>query len=684
MKTDMDNDLERRLRSVLRQELDREHGPDPAWDESPAARRVTEPDHRRPSRWTLRVLAVAAIITIGVGSAILFGAPDGLSGPNGWIAQSSGGDIYLLAVDQEVRRVIGTDSDGVSEGCPAFSPDGRQLAYGRVAGEVTWNEGTDGVQQPSFATYQDSTLEIANVADDGQVTGQLTIAIGDGLPPPCPVWSPTGDRIAFAVPRTSTGNPTQSADGSEVRIVTLADRSITVLPDLLATDLEFSPDGTLLAIASGSDLVEPYVIGSPRIHLYELASGTTRTLEGTLGVWTFTWSPDGGRIAYQASLSNHQELRLIDLATEEDRVISEPYGTVHGIGPVWSPDGESILYQRCVGPYRICSGERHEVVLVRPDDLSADGTPREEAFTLFDRRTENTERELWPRWVTWSPDGEYLLFSAWPYSGRSLLGVAPSVPGSPSTILVSDLYPKEDPEDTTFVYWEPFAPIQTWGRLPSDGAMPTPASEESAAELTPSPAPWVGLPAGPHLLLEGTESGVPITVSIAAPRWNGEPNGGVLCWGDSVDTCAGPPDGVGLVSFEGREYSVYGEACEWSTTRPETPATTIDEFIDALANQGSRNESAREDITVDGYPGKQIVLAMHPVDIDACDQGRIAMFGLPGLDPARLTQSQDLIEEVWAVDVDGLIVVLDGLYYPDTPQSVVNELRAILGSATFE
>ena len=93
MKTDMDNDLERRLRSVLRQELDREHGPDPAWDESPAARRVTEPDHRRPSRWTLRVLAVAAIITIGVGSAILFGAPDGLSGPNGWIAQSSGGDI---------------------------------------------------------------------------------------------------------------------------------------------------------------------------------------------------------------------------------------------------------------------------------------------------------------------------------------------------------------------------------------------------------------------------------------------------------------------------------------------------------------------------------------------------------------------------------------------------------------
>ncbi|HET9497549.1 MAG TPA: hypothetical protein VFP83_04420, partial [Candidatus Limnocylindria bacterium] len=451
MKTDTDNDLERQLRTVLRQELDREHGPDPAWDESPAARRVAVREGRRPSRWTLRVLAVAALITIGVGSALLLSAPDAL-GRNGWIAQSSGGDIYFLAPDQEVRRVIGTDGDGVSEGCPAFSQDGRQLAYGRVAGEVTWNEGI-----PNNATYQDSALIIAGVADDGHVTEQATYAIGDGLPPPCPVWSPTGDRIAFAVPLTSTGNPTQSAEGSEVWIVTLADRSITVLPDLLATDLEFSPDGTLLAIASGRDLVEPYVIGSPRIHLYELASGITRTMEGTLGVWTFTWSPDGGRIAYQGQeLRDNgyqgQELRIIEVATEEERVISGTYGTLHGIGPVWAPDGESILYQRCEGPYGTCRGERHEVVLVWPDDLSAEGAAREEAFTLFDRPTENIERELWPYWVTWSPDGAYLLFSAWPDGGRSLLGVAPSVPGSPSAILVSDLYPFEDPDETTYVY----------------------------------------------------------------------------------------------------------------------------------------------------------------------------------------------------------------------------------------
>jgi hypothetical protein len=193
-----------------------------------------------------------------------------------------------------------------------------------------------------------------------------------------------------------------------------------------------------------------------------------RALEGTLGfAGSFTWSPDGGRIAYVIQ----EQLRIIDLATEDERVVGRDHGAVHGTGPAWSPDGESILYLRRM----LATGERHDVVLVWPDDLAADGTPREEVFTLFDRPTENTERELYPYWVTWSPDGEYLLFSAWPANGRSLLGVTPAVTGSPADVLVSNGYPSEDPGNEAYVFWEPFVPIQTWGRLPEDAAMPTPA-----------------------------------------------------------------------------------------------------------------------------------------------------------------------------------------------------------------
>jgi Tol biopolymer transport system component len=452
-----DNDLERRLRNVLRQELDAEHGPDPSWDESPGARRVAQQDRRRPRRRTLGILAVAALITIGGGAALILGNsvnPPIPPAANGWIAQSSGGDIYFLTLDSEVRRVIGTSGDDISDGCPAFSPDGRQLAWGRVT------------SQADPESYRDATLVIGVVADDGQVTEQLTTDVGDGPPPPCPVWSPTGDRIAYAVPLTSTGNPTTGAAGSEVRILTLADRSITVLPDLLATDLEFSPDGSLLAIASGTEPPpgEGRALPDGRIYLYEFAAGALRRLDDTLGALTFTWSPEGGRIAYMTGELD-PELRVIDLTTEEQRVLDPFPATNHGIGPVWSPDGESILYQRL----RSMGGERHDVILVWPDDLASDGTPREEVFTLFDQAADGSQRWLYPYWVTWSPDGEYLLFSAWPEAGRALLGVAPSVPGSPTDVLVRDTWPFEDPDDPgPPAFWEPSVPIQTWGRLISD------------------------------------------------------------------------------------------------------------------------------------------------------------------------------------------------------------------------
>ena len=457
----------------------------------------------------------------------------------------------------------------------------------------------------------------------------------------------------------------------------MADRSITVLPDLLATDIEFSPDGSVLGIASGVEYDRNFgeALADNQIHLYELASGTMRTLEGTRGsAGSFTWSPDGGRIAYQGS-----RLRVIDLATEEERVLSAPYGTLHGIGPVWSPDGESIVYQRSIG-----SGERHDVVLVWPDDLSADGTSREEVVPLFERSADGSETWLTPYWVSWSPDGDYLMFVGWSAETDPLLGVVPVASGSPPDILVTDQDVTANP-----VYDRgPFVPIQSWGRFPAGAAMPTPAPEQSATEpapsaspAEPSPAAMVGLH---HLLMEGTDGGRPITVTIPASGWYGEPNGGVVCWGDPADTCAGPPDGAGLFAFEGREYYVYGQACQWSTTRPDTPATTVDELIDALANQASRAESAPEDITVDGYTGKKIVVGMHPVDLDACDEGRVALFGLPDNDPARYSQSKDQIEDLWALDVNGVLVVLDGAYYAETPRNAIDEIRAILASATFE
>ena len=136
---------------------------------------------------------------------------------NGWIAVGEGGDVWLVSLDQEPRRVIGTDTDTVDEFCPAFSPDRRRLAYGRWEAESV-------------------ALAVVDVDAEGRVSDPVTIEVGDGLPAPCPLWSADGSQIAFGVALTDPDNTTTSAAGSEVRIVTLSDNSVTVLPDLLATD----------------------------------------------------------------------------------------------------------------------------------------------------------------------------------------------------------------------------------------------------------------------------------------------------------------------------------------------------------------------------------------------------------------------------------------------------------------
>jgi Tol biopolymer transport system component len=286
------------------------------------------------------------------------------------------------------------------------------------------------------------------------------------VPPPCPVWSPDGVHVAFGVPVTSPVNPRTSVEGSAVWIVTLTDRSIEVLPDLLATDLEWSPDGSLLAITSGVDeLITGNVLHDGRIHLHELSSGAIRSLDDTRGATSLTWSPDGRRIAYtrlaNAAGDTDNELRVVDIETGEEQLLTARYAAIHGVGPVWSPDGEVIAYQRMLG-----SGEKHEVVLVMPDARSDEtGLATEVRIPMFHDTTRGSGN-LFPYRVTWSPDGKYLLYLAWGDGMVNLSGLVavPTDPDMESVVLSLgvNFEPYEGYPDA------PLIAIQTWGRQPSD------------------------------------------------------------------------------------------------------------------------------------------------------------------------------------------------------------------------
>ena len=224
---------------------------------------------------------------------------------------------------------------------------------------------------------------------------------------------------------------------------------------------------------------------------------------------------------------------------------------------------------------------------------------------------------------------------------------------------------------------------------------PTTATATGSTEPSPSvPAESTPSPTGdvvPNVLSDPADGGVGITVTLPSTGWIGDAGGWALEYlPDGFD----PPAGAGIIAFVvDEEFYVYGDPCDWKDTTPATPATTVSEIVRALANQASRDPSRPETITVGGYTGKRITLRVpddarfqggEDVRFTVCDDGRFATLGVAGEHPGLWAQGPGEIDELWVVDVDGRIALLEAGYYPGTPPHVVDEMHAVLDSMRFE
>jgi hypothetical protein len=232
---------------------------------------------------------------------------------------------------------------------------------------------------------------------------------------------------------------------------------------------------------------------------------------------------------------------------------------------------------------------------------------------------------------------------------------------------------------------------------PSASAAPTTVPTTAPTpDATTSATPWAGIPAGPYVA-NAPDDPVQVTLDIARPDWAALPQFyGVTKADDGLD----PPDTVGAALLAwvwpaGAGFNVYGDPCQWQSTIPEAPATTPDEIAAAFAGQTASEPSAPVDVTVGGFSGKAITLRV-PLGYDIpdapreerfadCDNATYAFYGIEGEDvEARNAQGAGQIDELWILDVDGSIVILDATYSPATPAELVDELRTLAESATFE
>ena len=135
----------------------------------------------------------------------------------------------------------------------------------------------------------------------------------------------------------------------------------------------------------------------------------------------------------------------------------------------------------------------------------------------------------------------------------------------------------------------------------------------------------------------------------------------------------------------GSGFSVPGDPCQWESTLPETPATTVDEIVAALAAQASRAASEPLDVTVDGYAGKMITLHV-PDDADFadCEGGEFVSYANEAGERLQWHQGPGQIDDFWFVDVEGSLVEIRAIYRPDTPAELVEEMRTLIESATFQ
>ena len=220
-----------------------------------------------------------------------------------------------------------TDSDD-SDGNPAWSPDGRKIAF------VSDRDGAEDIYVMDAAHGSDVERLTYFGAEDEDRSG---IRFDGGSP----VWSPDGQRIAFAWDRRE-GNLdiyVMAADGSNVERLTDS--------DALDGPPVWSPDGRRIAFGAGpSPLRQAAAVSDGGWGIFAMnADGLgVERLTPDPGVVNAgpAWSPDGQRIAFVSARDGGADIYAMDADGSNVERLTD--SDSHDGPPVWSPDGQRIAF----------------------------------------------------------------------------------------------------------------------------------------------------------------------------------------------------------------------------------------------------------------------------------------------------------------------------------------------------
>lgn len=257
-------------------------------------------------------------------------------------------DVYSVLPDgQGLHRLT---SDPGFDACPAYSADGKYIAWCATRGTATevWVMSQSG-EDPRPVTHLGGSATFPDFSPDGSrivfnallpgATAPDIFVInsnGTGLVPltdsPAvdffPAWSPDGTKIAFVSNRSGIGQVwVMNADGSNQVQLTCDSIQKGQVPD-------WSPDGSKIAYAT--ETFDIWVIkfnpdpsecaGSEQPQ--QLTSGAPRE-------WGTAWSPDGRQIAF--TTIDDRLVRVMNADGTDPHIVA-PFG--QQLVPAWQPRGD--------------------------------------------------------------------------------------------------------------------------------------------------------------------------------------------------------------------------------------------------------------------------------------------------------------------------------------------------------
>jgi Tol biopolymer transport system component len=317
--------------------------------------------------------------------------------------------LFLLSVESgEKRRLTSPPSNSQGDGGPAFSPDGRTLAFSRFSGSgagdlhlLAFSREMAPIGKPKRITFDNRhTLNTAWTADGREIIfssnragGSFNLwrigVAGSGKPVRLasvgedgiyPSISRQGNRLAYTRSFVDTNIWRLELPGLQSKHSSPVPKGAPFIASTRAeTAAQFSPDGKRVAFASDrSGTYEIWACDSSGLNVVQLT---------TIGAYSGTprWSPDSQRIAFDSNVEGQYEIYVVSANGGKPSRLTT--NLADDAAPSWSRDGNWIYFAST-------RSGRYEIWKVRPDGGEAVQITRNGGFVPFE-----------------SPGGKYLYYT---------------------------------------------------------------------------------------------------------------------------------------------------------------------------------------------------------------------------------------------------------------------------------